>query len=256
MVALASVLLVALVSLLVTRVATMALTLTGLSREIARFQARSALSGVGFTTSEAESVVAHPVRRRIVLLLMLVGSAGIVTVMATLLLSFVNADREQALLRLLVLAGGLAGILVLSKSPVVDRWLSRVIARGLRRWTDLQVRDYEQLLHLADDFAVVELVVQPGDWIAGRTLAELNLRDEGVAVLGVQRAGGNYIGSPVWATRIEPHDTVVVYGPAALLEELDQRPQGTRGDEAHERAVAAQRRVVPPIEDAPSRSRR
>ncbi|MDP8968830.1 MAG: TrkA C-terminal domain-containing protein [Actinomycetota bacterium] len=246
MVALASVLLVALVSLLITRVATMALTLTGLSREVARFQARSALSGVGFTTSEAESVVTHPIRRRIVLLLMLVGSAGIVTVMATLLLSFVNADREQALLRLVVLAGGLAAILFISKSPVVDRWLSRMIARGLTRWTDLDTRDYERLLHVGGDFAVVELVVRPEDWMAGCTLAELNLRDEGIAVLGVQRPDGRYVGSPIWATRIEPHDTVVAYGPAARLAELDQRPKGRRGDEAHERAVAEQREAVHP----------
>lgn len=79
MVALATVLVVLLVSLLITRVATVALTLTGLSREVARFQARSALSGTGFTTSEAEAVVNDPVRRRIVMALMLVGSAGIVT---------------------------------------------------------------------------------------------------------------------------------------------------------------------------------
>ncbi len=244
MVALASVLLVALVSLLITRVATMALTLTGLSGEVARFQARSALSGVGFTTSEAESVVTHPVRRRIVLVLMLAGSAGIVTVMATLLLSFVNADREQALLRLAVLAGGLAVILVISKSPTVDRWLSRVIARALTRWTDLDARDYERLLHLADDFAVVELVIRPEDWIAGRTLAELNLRDEGVAVLGVQRPDGSYVGSPISTTRINHYDTLVAYGPAARLSELDQRPRGSRGDEAHHQAVAEQRAAV------------
>lgn len=246
MIALASVLLVALVSLLITRVATMALTLTGLSREVARFQARSALSGVGFTTSEAESVVTHPVRRRIVLLLMLAGSAGIVTVMATLLLSFVNADREQAFLRLVVLAGGLAGILLISKSPLVDRWLSRVIARGLTRWTDLDARDYERLLHLAGHFAVVELVIRPEDWIAGCTLGELNLRDEGVAVLGVQRPDGTYIGSPIWATQINAHDTLVAYGPAARLAELDERPKGSRGNQAHERAVAEQRAAVAP----------
>lgn len=244
MIALASVLLVALVSLLITRVATMALTLTGLSREVARFQARSALSGVGFTTSEAESVVTHPVRRRIVLVLMLAGSAGLVTVMATLLLSFVNADREQALLRLAVLTGGLAAILVISKSPLVDRWLSRVIARALTRWTDLDVRDYERLLHVGGDFAVVELVVRPEDWMAGCTLGELNLRDEGVAVLGVQRPDHGYIGSPIWATRINAYDTVVAYGPAARLAELDVRPKGSRGDDAHQRAVAEQRAAV------------
>lgn len=41
---------VILVSLLVTRVATAALMLTGRSRDAARFQARSALTGVGYTT--------------------------------------------------------------------------------------------------------------------------------------------------------------------------------------------------------------
>ena len=47
-------------SLLVMRIATMALMLTGLSRESARFQARSAYTGVGFTTTESESIAGHP----------------------------------------------------------------------------------------------------------------------------------------------------------------------------------------------------
>ncbi len=55
--------------LLTTRVATVALTMTGMSLEHARFQARSALTGTGFTTSEAEAVVGHPARRRIVMAL-------------------------------------------------------------------------------------------------------------------------------------------------------------------------------------------
>jgi hypothetical protein len=46
-----------LVILIVVRAAILALVATGLPYEIARFQARSALSGVGFTTSEAETVV-------------------------------------------------------------------------------------------------------------------------------------------------------------------------------------------------------
>ncbi len=242
MAALVSVFAVVVISLLIARIAATALVLTGMSRESARFQARSALTGVGFTTTEAEAVVTHPVRRRIVLMLMLAGSAGIVTVMATLLLSFANADRDQSLLRLAILVGGLAAILVVSKSPAVDRWLSRLIARGLTRWTSLDVRDYDRLLHLADDYAVVELAIRPDDWIAGCTLGELNLRDEGVAVLGVQRPDGDYIGSPVWATRIDPYDTLVAYGPAARLAELDQRQKGSRGDDAHRRAVDEQRR--------------
>jgi hypothetical protein len=48
MFAIVSVFAVVLASLLVIRVATVILTATGLSHESARFQARSALSGVGF----------------------------------------------------------------------------------------------------------------------------------------------------------------------------------------------------------------
>jgi hypothetical protein len=69
-------------SMIVVRIATAMLVLTGLSPEVARFQARSALTGVGFTTSEAESVVGHPVRRKIVMTLMLIGSAGVITAVA------------------------------------------------------------------------------------------------------------------------------------------------------------------------------
>ena len=71
--ALVSLLVTIALSLLITHIASMALTMTGLSRDLAKFQARSAFTGVGFTTNEAEKVVAHPVRRRILMLLAAVG---------------------------------------------------------------------------------------------------------------------------------------------------------------------------------------
>ena len=68
-----------LLSLVAVRIATIALTLTGVSKPLAQFQARSAFTGCGFATSESEQVVNHPVRRRVIMLLMFVGPAGIVT---------------------------------------------------------------------------------------------------------------------------------------------------------------------------------
>ena len=62
------------VVLIIGRLATIALTVTGIPREIAKFQARSALTGAGFTTNESESLVNHPARRRIIVLLMTVGA--------------------------------------------------------------------------------------------------------------------------------------------------------------------------------------
>ncbi|MGI9432114.1 MAG: potassium transporter TrkA, partial [Myxococcota bacterium] len=82
-------------SMILTRIAAVALEHTGLSQAAARFQARSAFTGTGFTTAEAEQVVGHPVRRRIIMWLMLVGNVGIVSAMAALLLSAIDLRTEQ-----------------------------------------------------------------------------------------------------------------------------------------------------------------
>ncbi len=248
MVALATVLVVIIVSLLIARVATVALVLTGLSHEAARFQARSALSGTGFSTGEAESVVGHPVRRRVVMLLMLIGSAGLVTVIATLMLSFTDTGGAQKALRLGLLVAGVTTLWFVARSAWVDRRLSWVIAKVLRRWTDLDASDFGQLLHLADRFAVGEIAVRREDWVANRTLDELKLREEGIVVLGITLADGTWVGSPTLETRIHADERLVVYGPSARLRELDHRAAGPEGDRAHEQAVTDHRSTVQNIE--------
>jgi uncharacterized membrane protein HdeD (DUF308 family) len=63
---------VLLTSVIIVRVAAIMLKSTGLSQDVARFQARSAFTGTGFTTRESEAIINHPVRRRIILALMLI----------------------------------------------------------------------------------------------------------------------------------------------------------------------------------------
>ena len=215
-----SVLVVLLVSLLIARVGTVALTLTGMSREAARFQARSAFFGVGFTTGEAESVVGHPVRRRIIMWLILLGNAGVVTTTGTLLISF--AGGEDKLRGVLVLAAGVVVLGALAMSRPVDRMLTRVIRGALGRWTDLDVRDYAGLLELGEGYAVAELEVEAEDWIAGRELGELTLRDAGIVVLGIHRPDRPYVGAPEETTRVCPGDVLTVYGLEERVEALDR----------------------------------
>jgi Trk-type K+ transport system membrane component len=88
MFAVTALLLVLAISLLITRVATVILTASGMSRQSARFQARSAFTSAGFTTSESEHVVNHPLRRRVVATLMLLGNAGIVAAASSAILGF------------------------------------------------------------------------------------------------------------------------------------------------------------------------
>ena len=244
MIPIVSLLVVLTLSLLITRIASVALAHTGLSRESARFQARSAFSGVGFTTNESEKVVNHPVRRRILLTLMLLGNAGIVTAISSLMLTFVQVEDDASLaLRFSAIAAGIAALWAAARSQWIDVHLSTLIDRMLRRYTALDVQDYARLLDLAGDYRVSELAVTPGDWIDDRTLGNADLRQEGIVVLGIHRANGDYDGTPDGDAPVRGGDTLILYGRAAALESLDQRRRGWAGDREHAEAVAEQRAV-------------
>ncbi len=213
---------------------------TGLPKDSAAFQARSALTGVGFTTSESENVVRHPVRRRIIMALMLVGSAGLATVISSLVVSFVSATRAETFSRLGALLAGLVVIWLITRSKALDRLLTTVIQAALTRWTDLDVRDLVSLLELTGEYEVAELEVDPGDWIAGKSLAELRLSDEGVLVLAIRRASGEFMGTPGPTTVIYPYDMVILYGRDEVLSDIENRRAGPAGDAHHAQRVREQ----------------
>jgi hypothetical protein len=226
-------------SLVITRVATIALSSTGLSEEAARFQARSAFTGTGFTTSEAEAVVNHPVRRRIIMILMVLRSAGLVTIIITLILSFVDSGDGglNRIIRLAILAGGVGGLWLLSRSRTVDKFVSKLIKKALKKWTDLDVQDYVGLLRLSGQYTVTELKIEEDDWIEGKKLSQCYLRDEGVTVLGITRKDGTYIGGPNGDSEIFAGDTLILYGKAETLSDLDKRRNDIQGQHSHDRAV-------------------
>lgn len=237
-----SLLVVLVMSLIITRVATVALALTGMSQEAARFQARSALTGSGFTTNESERVVNHPVRRRIIMSLMLIGNTGLVlgASLMVILLGGGNGlpDRWQ---QVALLLGGLLVLYVVARSKLLERGMARFIERLLSRHTDLPRRDHSSLLRLGRDYRVVELQVGERDWLAGRPLSSLALPSEGVLVLGVVRADGSYEGTPQGESRLRPGDTAVLYGRAPVLAELDERREGVGGQLSHAESVVRHR---------------
>lgn len=250
MIAVASLLIIVVVITLVGRLGALGLVATGLPVEVARFQARSLLTGVGFTTGESETIINHPTRRRIAMVLMLVGNAGLVTIVASVILSFVTSgSTTDILVRLGILLGGLAVLLVAASNRYVERSISRMFSRLLTRFSDVDLLDFHHLMQLSADYAVSELAVEPGDWLADKTLMDLDLPDEGVLVLAVNRADGTFIGAPRGNTVIHPHDEVVLYGRSSVLTDLSIRPATPEGDEAHSAAVAQQDEIMSSQED-------
>ncbi|MCB2215844.1 MAG: TrkA C-terminal domain-containing protein [Desulfobulbaceae bacterium] len=229
-------------SILVTRVATVALTHTGLSKESAKFQARSAFTGVGFTTDESEKVVNHPVRRRILLVLMLLGNAGIVTAVSSLIVSFINVDRSSSpFWPIALLISGVLLLWFVANSAFVDRHLSNLISTVLKQYTTIDIHDFSKLLHLSGDYQISEVHVEDTGWLAGMRIAECSLRKEGISVLGINRVHGEYLGVPDGDTVIEAGDTLVLYGRADTLRNLSQREEGWSGDIEHEQQVQEQK---------------
>jgi len=86
---------------------------------------------------------------------------------------------------------------------------------------------------------------RPTGWLAGKTLIELSLPQEGVLVLGIQRTDPHvYLGAPTGHTMILADDVLVLYGPIERIEELDKRRAGRKGDVAHREAIAEHQESV------------
>ena len=245
MVAVVSLLVILTLSMIASRIATVALTMTGLSKQSAKFQARSAFTGTGFTTSESEKVVNHPVRRKIIMLIMLIRNGGILSIFATLMLSFLNIeDTSNGIWRLGLLIAGLALLWTFASSKIVSDWMERKIGAALQRLTPIQARDYDALLHLTGDYRVAELMVEAKDWIAGRPLSKMRLDDEGVLVLGIQRSSGEFLGAPRGDKSARAGDTLILYGRQDAIDDLDGRSADSRGNFAHLDAVAEHRERI------------
>lgn len=213
MIALIWLVIISAVSLLVIRIGTMALVLTGLSKDTAEFQAYSAFFGVGFTTAESELVMNHPVRRRIVRHLILMGQVGLTSVMVPLVVTFVKQDSFiRGLEQLGLIVAILAAMWLLVSSPPV-RWLmDRSISWTLRRAGLPHPADYHTLLKVHEGFCVRDISIGEGHFLVGGTIARTRPGDGGVLVLGVLRKDGSYVGTPGGDVVVNPGDVLTVYG--------------------------------------------
>jgi hypothetical protein len=213
MIALFSLFTIIVLSILVVRIGATALEMTGLSAEIAAFQAQSAFSGVGFTTSESEMIVTHPVRRQIVRVLILLGSAGVTTSMAALVLTFVGETGKDVAVRGATLAVGVVVIFLFSRSRFVNVLMKRMVLRALRRWTKLHIYDYEQLLGLGHGYAISRIRIHANSPFCNKQLSVIK-PEEGILVLAIYRreAGREtHMGTPHGDTVIHAGDALICY---------------------------------------------
>ncbi|MBW2984284.1 TrkA C-terminal domain-containing protein [Candidatus Woesearchaeota archaeon] len=237
-------------SIISVKLGTIALETTGLSRDIAAFQAQSAFSGVGFTTSESETVMSNPVRRKILRFMMLVGSAGLTTAVATLIITFVNTTPTRVVFgkevnTIAFNVGLLVGGLILISFIFTRNWFENLIkwilAKPLSHLKSrIKLYDYEKILGLSEGYTIGSFEVPKHHWMVNKTISDLEMEKEGVIILGVYRTVKDkeqYLGIPSPDFKIHNRDKIMVYCSEEKLLDLAKREKGAKGAVERKEAI-------------------
>ena len=199
------------ISYLVVRIGAIALEMTGMERARARFQALSAFSGTGFTTREAESVVNNPRRRKIVTYLMIMGNAGIVSVIATLILSLRETGVFRPSFNLVIIIVAIFILYRIASNREFAQNLTGKIRKTLRKKLRFEKVQIEELVQQPDGYGVAAIIIEKKSKLMGSTLAKAGFREQDVLILSIER-GEEIIHIPDAKTRILAGDRMICYG--------------------------------------------
>ena len=216
------------VSFVAVRVGAIAFQLTGLEWSLAKFQALSCFSGTGFTTKEAELVTGNKQRRKIATVLIILGNAGFVIMIATLAGSLV--PQETILSRLS------ESVLPFDIRPELVKWVNLVIIivvvygiyriftheKFVRKMTNIlrkkiikkeifQKVSFEELLLATGGYGISRIAVSGGSPVLNKTLAKSGLREQDIMVLATVR-GSETIPNPPANMKILLADELICFG--------------------------------------------
>lgn len=215
-------------SFTIVRIGAIAFQLTGLEWSLAKFQALSCFTGTGFTTKEAELIVTNKQRRRIASILMVLGNAGFITLIATAasalsprkaiwarlsesLLPFSVPEAVVPWVNIIII---IVAIYVVYK-VFTHKKFAQKITEGLRkrilRREIVKKVSFEELLFLTGGYGVSRIDVDKGSPLIDKSLAESDLRKKDITVLAIVR-GDSTIANPAANTKIRLGDELVSFG--------------------------------------------
>ena len=197
--------------LLICRIGTILLHLTGMDHPKAQFQALSALTGTGFTTRDSEMIVGHEVRRRIVMVMMVLGNAGLIGGVAALINAFRGRELEISLLRTSILLGLIWSIFWIAGRRKLWRRLGKRLQNFLQKRSLFRKSTFEELLSIHGDYSVVDILVQPEDRNVGKHLRNSDFRQRQILILAIER-GEETIPLPGPEEKVQVEDKLLCYG--------------------------------------------
>ncbi len=215
-------------SFIIVRIGAVAFQLTGLEWSLAKFQSLSCFSGTGFTTKESELITGDPRRRRIASILIVLGNAGLVTMIASAasaldpnqiliarfsesLLPVSIPDPIVPWINLAVIILGFLIIYKISTNKRIAFKLTRYVRTKARKKEFFKPVSFEELLLLTGGYGISRIDVCDNDPLNNKPLAESGLRKSDITVLAIVRDNATTPNPPADMT-IQQGDELVVFG--------------------------------------------
>lgn len=214
------VVLVIAISAIVVKIATIALKMTGLDEKKAHFQALSAFTGTGFTTRDSEMVLENNTRRKIIMVLMILGNAGLITVITTIILSLGRGGNMNSLF----LNVGIVLILIFTLFKIathkgITKFLNDKIESRLEKSPPFQKRPIEEIVRIAKNYGIAEVNISESCQDREKTLSESSFRENDILILAIEREN-TVIPAPKATDRIQKDDTLICYGKLSNIADI------------------------------------
>jgi hypothetical protein len=215
------------ISFIVVRIGAIAFQLTGLEWSLAKFQALSCFTGTGFTTKEAEMITAHPQRRRIASVLIVLGHAGLVTLIAT----FANSLRAdiamskitipflhsvipsslRPLMNLLIIVLAVYTTYKIFTNTRVATKLTSVLRSHIVKREIVQRVSFEELVISTGGYGVSSIEVSKDSPVLNKAIVDSDLRSHDITILVIER-NSEVIPNPSAHTVIQLGDRLICFG--------------------------------------------
>ena len=215
------------VSFLAVRVGAIAFQLTGLEWSLAKFQALSCFSGTGFTTKEAELITGNPQRRRIASVLMVLGNAGLVALIATFAnsirpVSWIPTFRIPFLpvnfpsfllpwLRLFIISASVYVIYKVFTHSKFTKKITFYLRDRILKREIMRPVSFEELLVATGGYGVSNIEIIAGNPAIDATIAHAGLREKDITILAIERKG-EVIPNPRAQEKILLGDRIICFG--------------------------------------------
>lgn len=145
------------------------------------------------------------------MILMILGNAGFITVITTVVISFEKANPLPLFINVGILLVVIFFLVKFLTNKSVAKFLNKKIESRLEKRPPFHRRPVEEVLRVAKDYGIAEVSIKEPCRDLGKTLSESDFRKNDILVLAIERKN-DVIPAPKATDRILLDDTLICYG--------------------------------------------